>query len=98
MLDDPGINRLWRNVLYKCGTVATRTANIEMFQNRVFQEDPGFVNAKNRNFSLRDDARLFETMCFKSIPFDQIGLYESASRATWPVETTAVGMPDRRNK
>ena len=98
MLDDPGINCLWRNIFYRCGTVATRTANIEMFQNGVFQEDSGFVDVKNRNFNLRDDARVFETMCFKPVPFDQIGLYESASRATWPVRIDAVQMPDWRKK
>ncbi|MHC4557241.1 MAG: right-handed parallel beta-helix repeat-containing protein [Planctomycetota bacterium] len=98
MLDDPGINKLWRNVFYKCGMVARRTAKIEMFQNGVFEKDPGFVNVKKGDFSLRNDAKVFETMCFKPIPFDHIGLYESASRATWPVETTAVQMPDWRKK
>jgi parallel beta-helix repeat protein len=98
MLDDPGINYLWRNVFYRCGMVARRTAYIDMFQNGIFEEDPGFVDAKNGDFSLRENARLFQTVCFKPVPFDQIGLYEFALRATWPVDTTAVEMPDWRNK
>jgi hypothetical protein len=98
MLDDPGINHLWRNVFYRCGKVATRTANIDQFQNGVFEEDPGFVDAQNGDFRLRRNAGLFQTMCFKPIPFDRIGLYESASRASWPVETTAVEMPDWRKQ
>jgi len=98
MLDDPGINHLWRNVFYKCGMVARRTANIDQFQNGVFEEDPGFVDAENGDFRLRNNARLFQAMWFKPVPFDQIGLYESASRATWPVETTAVKMPDWRSE
>jgi parallel beta-helix repeat protein len=96
MLDDPGINHLWRNVFYRCGAVATRTANIDQFENGVFEEDPGFVDAKHGGFSLMKDASLFETMCFKPIPFDRIGLYETPSRATWPVTTTPVDMPDWR--
>ena len=98
MLDEPGINHLWRNVFYKCGTVARQTANIDQFQNGVFEEDPGCVDAENGDFRLRTDAGLFQTMCFKPIPFDRIGLYESVSRATWPVETTAVRMPDWRGE
>ncbi|MCF7975638.1 MAG: right-handed parallel beta-helix repeat-containing protein [Phycisphaerae bacterium] len=96
MLDDPGINHLWRNVFYRCGKVATRTANIDQFENGVFEDDPGFVDAENGNFSLREDVQLFRTMCFKPIPFERIGLYDAPSRATWPVTTTPVDMPDWR--
>lgn len=98
MLDDPGINHLWRNVFYRCGVVATRTANIDQFENGVFEEDPGFVDAAHGDFRLRDNAGLFQTLGFKPIPFDQIGLYEAPSRATWPVETPAVEMPDWRTQ
>lgn len=79
MLDSPGINHLWRNVFYQCGMVARSTANIEQFENGVFEEDPGFFDAVNGDFRLRKDAKLFDTMCFKPIPFDQIGLYEAPS-------------------
>ncbi len=96
MLDDPGINHLRHNVFYRCGKVATRPANIDQLENAVFEEDPGFVDAKLGNFLIRKDAKLFQTMCFKPIPFDQIGLYQAASRATWPVKARAVDMPDWR--
>lgn len=96
MLDDPGVNHLWRNVFYQCGMVARSTANIDQFENGVFEEDPGFVDAKWADFRLRKDAKLFETLCFKPIPFDRIGLYEAESRASWPVETRPVEMPDWR--
>ena len=98
MLEEPGINHLWRNVFYKCGMVARQTANIDQFQNGVFEEDPGFVDAENGDFRLRNDAELFQTSCFKPIPFKRIGLYESALRATWPAETTSVKMPDWRSE
>jgi hypothetical protein len=78
--------------------VATRTAYLDQFENGVFDEDPGFVDAKTGDFRLQKDAKLFQTMCFKSIPFDQIGLYEAPSRATWPVKTTAMEMPDWRDQ
>ncbi len=96
MLREPGINHLWRNVFYRCGRVATRPVNIDKFQNAVFEDDPGFVDAANQDFDLRRDAELFERICFEPIPFDEIGLYESRWRASWPVETTAVRMPDWR--
>ena len=98
MLEEPGINHLWRNVFYKCGMVARQTADIDQFQNGVFEEDPGFVDAENGDFRLRNDAELFQTSCFKSIPFKRIGLYESALRATWPAEATSVKMPDWRSE
>jgi parallel beta-helix repeat protein len=98
MLNSPGVNHLWRNVFYKCGIVARRTANIDQFENGVFDEDPGFVDVANEDFHLRRNAGLFKTMCFRPIPFDRIGLYEAKSRASWPVETTAVKMPDWRGE
>ncbi|MBW8014706.1 MAG: hypothetical protein FVQ82_00840 [Planctomycetes bacterium] len=79
MLDSTATNHLWRNVFYKCGTVARPSKNIDQFKNAVFQEDPGFVDAQNADFRIREDARLFQKMCFKTIPFDQIGLYETSS-------------------
>jgi len=96
MLDDPGVNHLWRNIFYKCGMVARRTANIDQFENGLFGEDPGLVDAANGDFRLRRNAAVFETMCFKAIPFERIGLYEAESRASWPVETTHAHVPDWR--
>jgi hypothetical protein len=98
MLDDPGVNHLWRNVFYRCGMVARRTAHIDQFQNAVFEEDPGFVNAAQGDFRLRSDARLFETLCFKAIPCDRIGLYQAPTRATWPVNIRPVEVPDWREQ
>jgi parallel beta-helix repeat protein len=96
MLDDPGVNHLWRNIFYKCGMVARRSANIDQFENGLFDDDPGFVDAANGDFRLRRNAAVFGTMCFKAIPFERIGLYEDESRASWPVETTQAHVPDWR--
>ena len=48
--------------------------------------DPGFVDAKNLNFNLRDDSPVYRKIPgFQKIPFDQIGLYQDELRATWPI-------------
>jgi hypothetical protein len=90
MLDEPGVNRVWRNVFYRCGSVATRPAHLELFENGVFEDqDPGFVDAAQGDFRLRKNAALFKTVGFKPIPMDEIGLYDSDSRASWPVKRTS---------
>ena len=87
MLDEPAVNHAWRNVFFRCGSVATRTSHLDLFENGVFEDrDPGFVDAAKGDFRLHDDAILFQTVGFKPIPLDEIGLYDAASRATWPVD------------
>ena len=86
MLDDPGINHVWRNVFYRCGAVATRTANLDLFQNGVFEEariPVSWTHSRETSVCV-PDAKLFQTMCFKPIPVEEIGLYDAPSRATWP--------------
>jgi hypothetical protein len=98
MLDEPGINNIWRNVFYRCGRTITRSANLfDLFENAVCADtDPGFVNAAAGDFTLTPDAALFETVGFKPIPLDEIGLYDDAYRASWPVHSTPVTLPDWR--
>ncbi len=85
MLDDPGVNSLWRNVFYQCGTVARRQEYIDQFENIVFEDDPGFADLAGGDFALRPDAPLFDRLAFAPIPFERIGLYRSPWRASWPV-------------
>ncbi|MCL4205188.1 MAG: right-handed parallel beta-helix repeat-containing protein [Pirellulaceae bacterium] len=93
MLDDPGINFLWRNVFFRCGqTTRGNAAYLELIENAVFTDadaDPGFTDADAGDFRLRPDATLRQSVGFHPIPLDEIGLYHDAYRATWPVETTA---------
>ena len=98
MLEDPGINHVWRNVFYRCGTVATgNQAHLDLLGNGVFADtDPGFIDGAGGDFRLRSEARPLEAMGFKPIPVDEIGLYQDEYRATWPVVTTPVEMPDWR--
>jgi hypothetical protein len=48
--------------------------------------DPGFVEPDHTrlNFALKPDAEAYK-LGFQPLPFDQIGLYASADRRTWPV-------------
>ncbi len=47
-------------------------------------KDPLFYDAKNEDFRLKPNSPAFE-LGFKPIPVDQIGLYSSPERASWPV-------------
>jgi hypothetical protein len=98
MLEEPGVNRVWRNVFYRCGMVATGNLRfLDLLENGVFpDQDPGFVAAEAGDFGLRPDAVLFQTVGFRPIPVAEIGLYADPRRATWPVVTTPVAMPDWR--
>lgn len=88
MLEDPGINHVWRNVFYRCGAVATSTHHLDLFENGVFpRQDPGFVDAPHGDFRLRRDAPLFAVVGFKPIPFDEIGPYPSPLRASGNTES-----------
>jgi hypothetical protein len=97
MMDEPALNFVWRNVFYRCGRLATRAQGLELFENGVFaDDDPGFVNAPEGDFRLQPGARLFETVGFRPIPADEIGLYDDEYRASWPVAAPPVGVPDWR--
>ncbi|MBN2450687.1 MAG: right-handed parallel beta-helix repeat-containing protein [Lentisphaeria bacterium] len=98
MLEEPGINHLWRNVFYRCGPIATgNRAYLDLMENAVFEEqNPGFVDPDRNDFRLRPDAPLQATVGFRPIPLEMIGLYEDTYRASWPVHTTPVTMPDWR--
>lgn len=49
--------------------------------NWVTNEDPGFVDMKNKNFNLKPDAKVFEMIPdFHPIPFDKMGTYSDGYR------------------
>ncbi len=98
MLDEPAVNHVWRNVFYRCGVVATGgMGNLDMMANAVFPDtNPGFVDPANGDFRIRPDAALIGAVGFSPIPVDEIGLYNDRYRASWPVATAPVSMPDWR--
>lgn len=81
--DNADVNMVWRNVVYRCGEFLTRDRGIQdLMDNFITAEDPGFVDAENMNFELREDAAALRAIGFRQIPFSEIGLYEHPLRAS----------------
>ena len=56
-------------------------AQMEGKNNWVTKEDPGFVDGKNKNFKLKENAKVFAMIPgFQDIPFEKMGLYQDAYR------------------
>jgi hypothetical protein len=95
MMEDPGINRVWRNIFYRCGDAATRARYLDLFENGVFDDKSALlVNEQEGDYRFRSDATVLHRVGFKPIPLSEIGLYESPTRASWPVKTVPVQPPD----
>jgi hypothetical protein len=64
---------------------------LDMHDNYITDEDPGFVNPEALNFRLRKRSPVWEKVPgFEPLPWDRIGLYRSPLRASWPVQTPPV--------
>ena len=78
----------WRNPETWCRKTSPGHINnpyMQIENNFVTAEDPGFVDADNMNFQLRDDSIVYtEIPGFQRIPFENIGLYKDEYRASWP--------------
>jgi hypothetical protein len=48
--------------------------------------DPGFVNTKTGNYTLKSDSPLLTGCGFRPIPFTEIGLYVDQYRKTIPAK------------
>lgn len=76
LTENPDVNRIWRNVAYRCGEFLTRDRGIqELVDNYITAEDPGFVDAEHLNFQLKPEAPVFDHTGFRPIPFEEIGRY-----------------------
>jgi hypothetical protein len=66
-----------------------------MKHNKVFEQNPGFVDAENLDFTLTKEAgeRFKNEIDFIPIPFEKIGCYKDELRASWPVPRRV--KPDR---
>ncbi|MCP4641181.1 MAG: right-handed parallel beta-helix repeat-containing protein [bacterium] len=93
ILDDepkaPKGNLIARNVSWggKWDGVQDVARPYQTFEDNLIDVDPHFVDAANQDFRLKADSPAFD-IGFKAIPIDQIGLYEDADRASWPVTHT----------
>jgi parallel beta helix pectate lyase-like protein len=84
---DPDKQTLTRNLVVRCGQFLLRDRGIhELIDNLVTSRDPGFVDAAKRDFRIRPDSPIYDRMALRPIPFGEIGLYQDAHRASWPVE------------
>ena len=86
MLDEPGINYVWRNIFYRTGRdISGNRAALDQLANGVFSDqDPGFVNAAKGDLRLKPGAPVFNTIGFRPIPVEEIGLYRDQWRTTLP--------------
>jgi len=71
---------------------------VQIEDNLITDEDPGFVDRENLDFRLRDDAPLLKKLlCFRPIPFETIGLVVDHTRAVLPPESEERSPQYRRN-
>jgi hypothetical protein len=73
----PSSNVMTKNVVYKCPEALRLTGPHAKFTEKdsyVTDADPGFVDAANRNFMLKDNSIVHDTIKdFEPIPFEKIG-------------------------
>ena len=80
----PARNMMENNVLYdyeESFRMVAVNAQFEFKNNYLTKKDPGFIDAKNMNFQLKDNSIVYkEIPGFKKIPFEKIGLYKDEYR------------------
>jgi hypothetical protein len=74
MLEPPGINHLWRNVFYRCGTMSNgNPAYLDFLGNSAYPQAGG-------DFPWQSQAQFAADTGFHPIPVDEIGLYSDRYR------------------
>ncbi|GAB6164405.1 hypothetical protein JCM19992_04050 [Thermostilla marina] len=80
-------NFLARNVAVNCGRFALRERGVnEIYDAFLFGDEITFAGKDEFDFTLPPDSPIYDRLGFRPIPFDEIGLYASPLRASWPVE------------
>ncbi len=69
-------------VTYKNGD-RKKTEELQSYGNIVMDSDPGFVDAENEDFRLKEDSPAYK-LGFRPIPFEKIGLYVDEYRKSLP--------------
>jgi len=86
---DANRNFILRSLVISCGEFAIRDPGVNVFfDNHAAEGDIGFVDPFHRQFGLKPDSPVFQWFDFRPIPFEEIGLYASPERATWPITHT----------
>ncbi len=92
MMEPSGVNSYWRNIFYNCGrTYSSSPYGTDELANGVVHRK-GERADSSAALSTAPDA----VAGFRQIPQDEIGLYEDAHRASWPVRTQHVELSDWR--
>ena len=96
--DEPAIpkgNVVTRNICWngRWDEIASNIRQYVKVEDNLLDQDPKFVDPEHLNFQLQDDSPAFK-LGFKRIPVDQIGLYQSPDRATWPVHSEVRPKPE----
>jgi hypothetical protein len=73
-------------------SIAPKIRALVKFEDNLINKDPKFVDERAGNFQLRADSPAWK-LGFQRIPFDKIGLYQDACRASWPVRHAVGPMP-----
>lgn len=80
----------WRDPEKFCRDTSEKNIDrryVEMTDNYITEEDPGFEDMEAMDFRLRSDSVVHkEIPGFEPIPFERIGLYQDEFRATRPVK------------
>ncbi|NCO39363.1 MAG: hypothetical protein COZ06_21885 [Armatimonadetes bacterium CG_4_10_14_3_um_filter_66_18] len=90
ILDDdpmaPKGNVIARNICVggRWGDFEAKAKPLVTFTDNFLEGDPGFVDAAQGDFRLRDDSPALK-LGFKPIPLKEIGLVNDGNRASWPV-------------
>jgi len=72
-------NIIRRNIVCRCKSFVMGIDRQDVHENWLTDDDPGFEDASRMNFSLRNDAPAFDYIPgFEAIPFEKIGLQNSA--------------------
>ncbi len=64
--------------------IEAKVHDLVQLEDNLANVDPHFVDAANGDFRLRADSPAWQ-LGFQPIPVEQIGLYQDANRASWPV-------------
>ncbi len=77
-------NRFEKNVMVNCKEIFRERYDWEVVKNDNYETDtdPGFVNADQANFALKDDSIVYEKIPgFEKIPFAEIGITQAKPKA-----------------
>lgn len=81
-------NVIARNITYRCDEFihgSRRVMGLARIEQNWTGDDPGFKDAEHGDFHLDPNSPAVLALGFEPLPLDEIGLYNDALRATWPV-------------